>query len=105
MKSLPKIHKLPKSHAKSTISLAIKAMNLILEEDLTLVQTGKRIGRTKSTVHLYIHQIIKYVHPDEYKQIVSKFESHQVDKHIRGGETTKKKYEDIRANIEKNILW
>lgn len=76
-------------------------MNLILEEDLTLVQTGKRIGRTKSSVHLYIHQIIKYIHPEEYNEIVSKFEFRQVDKHIRGGETTRKKYEDIRANTKK----
>ena len=55
----------------------------IIEHKATVRQTARQFGISKSTVHKDVSERLKKVKPSLYKQ----------ERHIRGGEATKRKYE------------
>ena len=64
----------------------------IVENNATVRATAKRFGISKSTVHKDVTVILKNVNKSLYLDVKSVLEKNKDERHLRGGEATKKKY-------------
>ena len=64
----------------------------VLETGDTVRATAKHFNVSKSTVHKDLTVKLRYIHPTLYKQIREILEKNKAERHLRGGEATKKKY-------------
>lgn len=58
----------------------------------TIRQSAELFGISKSTVHLDVSKRLKKIRPDLYLQVKKILDQNFCEKHIRGGESTRKKY-------------
>lgn len=65
----------------------------IIENKATVRQTAKVFGISKSTVHKDVSERLKTVQPSLYKEVKVILDINKQERHIRGGEATKRKYE------------
>lgn len=65
----------------------------IIENKATVRQTAKIFGISKSTVHKDVSERLKTVQPSLYKEVKTILDINKQERHIRGGEATKRKYE------------
>ena len=68
----------------------------IVENNATVRATATRFGISKSTVHKDVTQVLKNTNKSLYLDVKSVLEKNKEERHLRGGEATKKKYEDKR---------
>lgn len=77
-------------------SLIIKRVldeaNYILETKQTVREIAKIFNVSKSTVHKDLHERLVEINYDLFEQVDSILKYHIDIRHIRGGESTKKKY-------------
>lgn len=66
--------------------------NEILNSKNTIREIAKIYHVSKSTVHKDLHERLFYIDLEKYKQIQEIFKYHIDIRHIRGGESTKKRY-------------
>jgi putative DeoR family transcriptional regulator (stage III sporulation protein D) len=64
----------------------------IVENNATVRSTATRFGISKSTVHKDVTQTLKNINRSLYLDVKSVLEKNKNERHIRGGEATKKKY-------------
>ena len=64
----------------------------ILKENLTVREIAKKINVSKSTVHKDLHERLKYINETLYLKVKNILDYHTKIRHLRGGESTKKKY-------------
>ena len=64
----------------------------IVENNATVRSTATRFGISKSTVHKDVTQTLKTINKSLYLDVKSVLEKNKEERHIRGGEATKKKY-------------
>ena len=64
----------------------------IVENNTTVRATATRFGISKSTVHKDVTQTLKNINKSLYLDVKSVLEKNKEERHIRGGEATKKKY-------------
>jgi putative DeoR family transcriptional regulator (stage III sporulation protein D) len=64
----------------------------IVENNATVRTTAARFGISKSTVHKDVTQTLKNINRSLYLDVKSVLEKNKEERHIRGGEATKKKY-------------
>ncbi len=64
----------------------------IIETGATVRQTAARFGISKSTVHTDITARLMKSEPDLYDGVRSVLELNKQERHIRGGEATRKKF-------------
>lgn len=64
----------------------------LVENKATVRAVASKFGISKSTVHKDITQILKKVNQPLYLEVQSVLEKNKQERHIRGGEATKKKY-------------
>ncbi len=64
----------------------------VIEHRCTIRQCAEVFGLSKSTVHGYMHVKLKYVDIDLYDEVQSVLDYNFSVRHLRGGESTKKKY-------------
>ena len=64
----------------------------IVENNTTVRATATRFGISKSTVHKDVTQTLKSINKSLYLDVKSVLEKNKEERHIRGGEATKKKY-------------
>ena len=57
---------------------------------------------SKSTVHKDLHERLLYINKDLYNEIEKILSYHKQIRHIRGGQSTKKKYKKLNLMIENN---
>lgn len=74
---------------------AVEIANYIIEHKATVRQAAKKFGISKSTVHKDITQTLKRVNRTLYKEVKSVLDQNKQERHIRGGEATKKKYQNV----------
>ena len=65
----------------------------LVENKATVRAVASRFGISKSTVHKDITQNLKRINKPLYYEVQSILEKNKNERHIRGGEATKKKYE------------
>lgn len=66
--------------------------NYILSTKETIREIAKKYGVSKSTVHKDLHERLKKYDLCIYNQVNAILNFHYKIRHIRGGESTKKKY-------------
>ena len=74
----------------------------VLEEANYIIQTGKTVREiaslfkvSKSTVHKDLHERLLKIDKEKYKNVEDILKYHIDKRHIRGGESTRKKYLNI----------
>lgn len=74
----------------------------VLEEANYIIQTGKIVREiaslfkvSKSTVHKDLHERLLKIDKEKYKNVEDILKYHIDIRHIRGGESTRKKYLNI----------
>ena len=73
----------------------------ILENKTTVRAAAKKFGISKSTVHKDVSERLKKEDPELYSQVKDILEINKLERHIRGGLATKRKYDGI-AEQKKN---
>lgn len=70
----------------------------ILQNNATIRQTAKVFNYSKSTVHNDIHKKLKKINYPLFEKIQKILDKNFLEKHIRGGQSTKQKYLKIKNN-------
>lgn len=70
--------------------------NFMIEKKATVRQTGKAFGISKSTVYKDVTQILPQVNPILAQEVQSVLQINREQRHIRGGQATKRKYLTIK---------
>ena len=73
------------------------AAEYIIENKATVRAAAKQFGVSKSTVHKDVSERLAKISPGLYRDVKSVLERNKLERHLRGGEATKQKYEQIRA--------
>jgi len=74
---------------------AINIANYIIENNVTVRQTAKEFGISKSTVHKDVTERLMQVNPTLAKEARKVLDVNKLERHIRGGMATKEKYLQI----------
>ena len=82
---------------------AVEIANYIIETKATVRQTAKKFGISKSTVHKDVTQRIKEVDPVLAAQVRQVLQHNMEERHIRGGQATKRKYAAKAAEYSENL--
>ncbi len=64
----------------------------IAETGATVRAAAKQFGVSKSTVHKDITEKLKHISPSLYEDVRQVLERNKEERHIRGGEATRRKY-------------
>ncbi len=64
----------------------------IVENNTTVRAAASRFGISKSTVHKDVTQTLRHINKSLYLDVKSVLERNKQERHLRGGEATKKKY-------------
>ena len=64
----------------------------VIENGATVRQTAAHFGISKSTVHKDLSVKLKYINKPQYNLVKDILELNKSERHIRGGEATKRKY-------------
>lgn len=70
----------------------------LAENHATVRATAQRFNISKSTVHKDVTHTLKRVDPILYEQVQRILEKNKDERHLRGGEATKQKYEHRRKH-------
>lgn len=70
----------------------------IITYNATIRQTAKVFGYSKSTVHNDLKNKLKKLDKNLYKKIKIILNNNFLQKHLRGGEATRKKYLKLKNN-------
>lgn len=69
----------------------------ILETKATVRQTANEFGVSKSTVHKDLSERLEQVNRSLWQQVKKILEQNKAERHIRGGNATRAKYEKRRS--------
>ena len=75
------------------VERTIKCAEYIVENKATVRETAKVFGIGKSTVHADLRKRLAVLDEELYKKTSRILEINLEERHVRGGESTKKKYE------------
>ena len=71
---------------------AIELGEYILSSGATVRQCAEKLGVSKSTVHYDVSKRLKYIDYDLYLKVKKVLDFNFGERHLRGGESTKRKY-------------
>lgn len=74
----------------------INEANYMLESEKTIREIAKKFNVSKSTVHKDLHERLKDIDKIKFKQVDKILKYHIDIRHIRGGESTKLRYLNIK---------
>ena len=77
---------------------AVELGEYIIECGATVRAAAKRFGISKSTVHKDVSERLSGISPSLFRQVREVLERNKSERHIRGGEATKKKYRQMLDN-------
>lgn len=70
----------------------------IIEHKATVRQTAGEFGISKSTVHKDVSERLKTVKPSLYNEVKEVLDFNKQERHIRGGEATRRKYLELASS-------
>ncbi len=76
--------------------------NYIIENQATVRITAARFGISKSTVHKDVTQVLPYVNKSLYLHVKEILDKNKQERHLRGGQATKRKYLSQTKHTRKN---
>ncbi len=68
----------------------------LVEHKTTVRATAARFGISKSTVHKDITRTLRHVNRSLYEEVKEVLEQNKNERHLRGGEATRRKYRGQR---------
>jgi putative DeoR family transcriptional regulator (stage III sporulation protein D) len=71
----------------------------MIENNATVRSTASHFGISKSTVHKDLSKTLRYTNKNLFIQVNEILKTNKSERHIRGGEATKRKYEKKRKLI------
>ncbi|OUP50217.1 sporulation transcriptional regulator SpoIIID [Lachnoclostridium sp. An181] len=71
---------------------AIEIAEYIIQENVTVRQTAKKFGVSKSTVHKDVTERLFQINPSLAHEVRKVLDTNKSERHIRGGRATKEKY-------------
>lgn len=81
---------------KNIISRVYEESNYIIKTKKTVREIANIFNVSKSTVHKDLHERIKELNINLYNKIQKIMKEHIAVRHIRGGESTRKKYSKLK---------
>ncbi len=75
----------------------------VAEHNCTVRETAAVFGISKSTVHKDVTEKLKKENPGLYKSVLSVLEKNKAERHLRGGEATKRKYELMKDALSSSV--
>lgn len=76
----------------------IDVANYILDTGFTVRQTAQIFGVSKSTVHKDVTERLPQVNENLAQDVRVVLEKNKAERHLRGGEATRLKYNSLRRN-------
>ncbi|MCL2057259.1 MAG: sporulation transcriptional regulator SpoIIID [Oscillospiraceae bacterium] len=76
---------------------AVKLAQYIIENNATVRQTAEKYNISKSTVHKDVSERLRAYNESLYRQVKRVLEQNKSERHIRGGQATKCKYQRLRG--------
>ncbi len=70
----------------------------MLENNATVRSASAYFGISKSTVHKDVSKTLRRVSPSLFKSVTELLAANKSERHIRGGEATKKKYATLKKS-------
>lgn len=70
---------------------------IMLDNRLTVRDVAKIIGLSKSTIHKDLTEKLKLIDEELFGEITNLLEYNKKIRHIRGGEKTKEKYQNLKT--------
>ena len=67
----------------------------IVETGDTVRAAADKFGVSKSTVHKDVSYRLEYINPALWREVKTVLEKNKSERHLRGGEATRRKYLDI----------
>ena len=77
---------------KYMVEMIQKEADKIIHTKMTIREVAKIFGISKSTVHKDLNERLLELDPKKHDKIKEIFQEHIEIRHIRGGESTRKKY-------------
>lgn len=74
----------------------LKEADFIIKENATIRRASLLFRRSKSSIYQDLKITLKKLDLAKWNQVGKIFLKHQKEKHIKGGETTKKKYKSLK---------
>ena len=74
----------------------LKEAEYIAAHGATVRETAKRLGVSKSTVHKDIQMHLSRLSAPLAAEVAAVFRRNKAERHLRGGEATRRRYEKIR---------
>ena len=71
---------------------AVEVGEYIIESNATVRAAAKRFGISKSTVHKDVAERLSAIDPPLFRQVREVLDRNKSERHIRGGEATRRKY-------------
>lgn len=81
---------------------AVRLGEYIIEHQSTVRDTAAVFGISKSTVHKDITTLLPKLNAGLYKEVRAVLDINKEERHLRGGEATKHKYEMLKELRTKN---
>ncbi len=72
---------------------AVELAEYIIENKATVRAAAKHFGISKSTVHKDLSERLRGYNVTLYKQVKDILEQNKAERHLRGGEATRRKYQ------------
>lgn len=72
----------------------------MIEHKVTVREAAKHFHVSKSTVHKDITEKLKYINPSLHDEVGKLLAVNKSERHIRGGEATRRKYQKIHEAQE-----
>lgn len=83
---------------------AIEIARYIIETGCTVRSAAKKFGVSKSTVHKDITSRLKEIDALLFNEVDKVMQTNKAQRHIRGGEATRRKYSMKKINENKQVL-
>ena len=71
----------------------------IVETGCTVRACAEKLGASKSTVHKDVTERLRTIDPELYERVKKVLDVNLSERHLRGGDATKKKYENQREKV------
>ena len=73
----------------------------IIETGATVRATAKVFSYSKSTVHKDVSERLFYINKRYFRRVKKVLEKNLSERHIRGGEATRRKFLNLKKNVDK----
>lgn len=77
----------------------LEISNYILETRATVRQVARNFGVSKSTVHKDVTERLPQINRNLARQVKRILEKNKAERHLRGGEATRRKYLALRQKV------